>query len=56
MRFGPRALFDMKAMLKHYNAHGFIGNSNVLRMLLRRSPMPFAEVMKRELNNSQVLT
>jgi uncharacterized protein YbjT (DUF2867 family) len=52
MRFGPKALFDMKAMLDHYNAHGFVGNANVLRMLLRRDPMPFAKVMERELKGS----
>ena len=52
MRFGPNALLDMKAMLDHYNAHGFVGNANVLRMLLQRDPTPFDDVMKRELNRS----
>jgi hypothetical protein len=48
LNFGPRALFDVKAMLDHYDAHGFVGNANILRMLLGREPLPFVDVMKRE--------
>jgi hypothetical protein len=40
-------------MLDYYDAHGLVGNSNVLRMLLRREPMPFADVMKRDLTVSR---
>ena len=52
MRLGPKALFVVKAMLDHYDAHGFTGNSNVLRMLLHRDPLIFSEVMKRDLKDS----
>jgi NAD(P)H dehydrogenase (quinone) len=49
IRLGPRSALDLKAMLDHYHAHGFVGNANVLRMLLLREPMRFAAVMRREL-------
>lgn len=47
--FGPRAVFDVKAMLDHYDAHGLVGNPNVLRTLLGRQPTPFEDVIQREL-------
>lgn len=40
---------DMQAMLDYYDAHGLVGNPNVLRMLLGREPAAFADVMRREL-------
>jgi hypothetical protein len=46
---GAKALFDVKAMLDHYEAHGFVGNSRVLRMLLGREPISFLEAMKRDI-------
>ncbi len=56
MRLGPRVLFEMKAMLDHYDAHGFAGNATILRMLLRREPMAFADVMKRDLKAARART
>lgn len=52
LRLGPRALLDMRAMLNHYDAYGLVGNATVVRMLLRREPTPFAEVMRRELGGT----
>lgn len=40
--FLPDSAADLRAMLDHYDAHGLVGNSNVLRMLLRREPTSFA--------------
>jgi NAD(P)H dehydrogenase (quinone) len=40
---------DMRAMLEHYDAHGLVGNANILRMLLGREPTGFEDVMRREL-------
>lgn len=54
IRFGPRSALDLKAMLDHYNAHGFVGNANVLRMLLDHEPMQFAAVMQRELTTTDI--
>lgn len=48
-RVAPDVQPDMQAMLDHYDAHGLVGNPNVLRMLLGREPAPFADVMGREL-------
>jgi uncharacterized protein YbjT (DUF2867 family) len=48
-RYGPRALLDVKAMLDHYDAHGFVGNARVLRMLLGREPLSFVQAMHRDL-------
>ena len=48
-RVAPDVQPDMRAMLDHYDAHGLVGNPNVLRMLLGREPASFAEVMRREL-------
>ena len=41
---GFNALFD------YYSKHGFIGNSNVLRMLLARNPTSLEEYIEREYN------
>jgi uncharacterized protein YbjT (DUF2867 family) len=48
-RLGASATLAVKAMLDHYDRHGLVGNSNVLRMLLGREPHHFAETMHREL-------
>ncbi|HEY0938899.1 MAG TPA: NmrA family NAD(P)-binding protein [Steroidobacter sp.] len=52
VHYGIRSWPYLKGMLDHYDAHGFLGNPNVLRMLLRREPLGFAEVMKRELGSA----
>ncbi len=39
----------MTKMNAHYDAHGLIGNSNVLRWVLGREPTRFAEFVRREL-------
>ena len=39
----------MTKMNAHYDAHGLVGNSNVLRWLLGRKPTQFAEFVRREL-------
>jgi len=39
----------MLAMNAHYDGHGLMGNSNVLRWLLGRQPGDFAAFVKREL-------
>jgi uncharacterized protein YbjT (DUF2867 family) len=39
----------MTRMNAHYDAHGLVGNSNVLRWLLGREPTRFAEFVRREL-------
>ncbi|AMN44002.1 SDR family oxidoreductase [Rhodoplanes sp. Z2-YC6860] len=39
----------MLAMNAHYDGHGLMGNSNVLRWLLGRSPNDFATFVRREL-------
>jgi NAD(P)H dehydrogenase (quinone) len=48
-RFGPTAIRPVKAMLRHYNRHGLVGNPNVCRLLLGREPRQYADVMQREL-------
>jgi uncharacterized protein YbjT (DUF2867 family) len=48
-RVAPEVAPDMQAMLDHYDAHGLVGNPNVLRMLLGREPASFPDVMRREL-------
>lgn len=45
-RFGPRGVRPLKAMLDHYDAHGLIGNANVMGMLLEREPRTFAEMLE----------
>ena len=52
LRMGPSAARVLKAMLDHYDAHGLIGNANVLRMLLRREPTAFAAAMTRDLRTA----
>ena len=39
----------MTKMNAHYDAHGLVGNPNVLRWLLGREPNRFAEFVRREL-------
>ena len=39
----------MQAMNRHYDAHGLIGNPNVLSWILKRPPTTFAEFVKREI-------
>jgi hypothetical protein len=39
----------MTKMNTHYDAHGLVGNPNVLRWLLGREPTRFAEFVRREL-------
>jgi uncharacterized protein YbjT (DUF2867 family) len=39
----------MSLMNAHYDAHGLIGNPNVLRWLLGREPTRFAEFVRREM-------
>ena len=48
-RLGQEASLEMKAMLDHYDKYGYCGNSNVLRMLLRREPVSFLDAVTREL-------
>lgn len=40
---------ELLAMYSHYDAHGLVGNGNVLTMLLGRAPAHFAEVAGRDL-------
>jgi uncharacterized protein YbjT (DUF2867 family) len=47
--FSVEAAREFKAMLDHYGAHGLIGNSNVLRMILKRAPISFADAVRRDL-------
>ena len=37
----------LTAMFKHYDKHGFVGNSNVLGWLLGRAPTTFREFVER---------
>ena len=49
-RLGQEASLEMRAMLlDHYDKYGYCGNSNVLRMLLRRQPVSFLDAVTREL-------
>ena len=45
--FGEDALDELRLMMEHYDAHGLVGNSNVLRMLLGREPARFSDVVRR---------
>ncbi len=38
---------QMQIMNRHYDRHGFLGNPNVLRMLLGRAPTSFREYVRR---------
>lgn len=40
---------ELLAMYHHYDAHGLVGNGNVLTMLLKRAPARFADVVRRDL-------
>jgi hypothetical protein len=48
-RLGQEASLEMKAMLDHYDKYGYCGNSNVLRMLLRREPVSFLDAVRGDL-------
>ncbi len=39
--FSDAALNELRLMMAHYDQHGLVGNSNVLRMLLGREPTGF---------------
>jgi NAD(P)H dehydrogenase (quinone) len=43
------AVADVSAMWVHYDAHGLVGNANVLRMLLGREPTTVEHAIRREL-------
>lgn len=43
----PDRIEQMLAMNAHYDRHGFRGNPNVLRMLLRREPTRFEDYVRR---------
>ena len=45
--FSEGALEELRLMMRHYDAHGLVGNSNVLRLLLGREPARFSEVVQR---------
>jgi len=45
--FGDDKINQMRIMNGHYDAHGFVGNSNVLKMILKRSPTQFVDFVKR---------
>ena len=47
--FGSQAVDELVRMMAHYDAHGLVGNSNVLRMLLGREPTSFADAVTRDL-------
>lgn len=44
--YSEGALEELRMMLAHYDAHGLIGNANVLRMLLGRDPTGFRQVLE----------
>jgi len=41
----------MVAMNRHYDAHGLVGNPNILSWILGRTPRTFEEFVKREILN-----
>lgn len=45
----PERIETMTRMNAHYDAHGLVGNPNVLRWILGREPTRFAEYVAREL-------
>ena len=47
--FAAERIETMLLMNAHYDAHGLIGNCNVLRWILGREPTRFAEFVMREL-------
>ncbi|WP_439361560.1 SDR family oxidoreductase [Bradyrhizobium sp. DASA03007] len=42
----PEGLADWHAMNEHYDRHGFLGNNNVMRMLLGREPATFETIAR----------
>ena len=48
-RFSDGALDELRLMMAHYDRHGLVGNSNVLRMLLGREPTGFEAAIARTL-------
>ncbi len=47
--FTSQAVDELLLMMAHYDAHGLVGNGNVLRMLLGREPNSFAHAVMRDL-------
>lgn len=47
LQFGRGTFSQIKAMLDHYNAHGFTGDAASLTRLLRRAPRRFSETLTR---------
>jgi len=45
--FGEDRVEQMRRMNAHYDAHGFLGNPNVLRWLLGRDPATFRDYVQR---------
>jgi uncharacterized protein YbjT (DUF2867 family) len=45
--FSEASLEELRLMMEHYDAHGLMGNPNVLRMLLGREPARFSDVVRR---------
>lgn len=45
--YSEGALEELRMMLAHYDAHGLVGNSNVLRMLLGRDPTSFRQMLEK---------
>ena len=51
-RFTPDQVRELELMFAHYDAHGLVGNGNVLRMILGRAPTDFAEAIRCSLAGS----
>lgn len=51
--FDAVAASEMRAMFDHYADHGLVGNSNVLRMLLKREPTSFEAAARRDLTSAR---
>ena len=45
--FGDDKINQMRIMNAHYDTHGFVGNSNVLKMILKKPPTRFIDLVKR---------
>lgn len=54
--FGPSAIDELLLMMAHYDAHGLVGNGNVLRMLLGREPTIFADAVIRDLGTASTVS
>lgn len=54
--FGPQAIDELLLMMAHYDAHGLVGNGNVLRMILGREPISFAQAVGRDLGAASTLS